>query len=1013
MSRPTASLSKGFMEFTEAGGELGRLMRSVDWRKSSVGPFESWPQSLKTALSICLGSRFPMLIWWGRDLTVFYNDAYIPFAAPAKHPQFLGRSAKEQWAEIWGELGPLTEEVFRTGKATWAESMQLFMSRKDFLEETYFTFSYSPIRDESGAVGGIINPCQETTDRVLGERRLKTLHDLGADKINSFSELGNSVGKVLGDNINDVPFSLIYLSNTVDRKFTLIGSSGIKAGSEASPLTLDLMAPDDQSWPIHLVDQSKQARRVDSLRTRFPNALPRSPYAEGPDSAYILPIDIAGQEALAGFLILGISSRLSFGERYREFFALVSKHLSTHISNIHTIEREKKRAEALAEIDRAKTLFFSNVSHEFRTPLTLMLGPLEDLLSGRRLLPSDFRVDIELLNRNALRLLKLVNTLLDFSRIEAGRMQASYQPTDISTLTADLASLFRSAIDRGGLEFVVDCPALSEPIYLDRDMWEKIVLNLISNAFKFTLKGKIRVQLTLKENGAELVISDSGIGIPEAELVRLFERFHRVEGARGRSFEGTGIGLALVKELVRLHGGTIAVESVLDQGTTFTVSMPRGMKHLPSHQVQNDNSSYISKKGGTFFVQETEHWNASVNEPVSSGERQMVNGGQSPLIHPRAKILLADDNSDMRDYMKRLLGEYWDIETVADGLSALSRARETFPDLIITDVMMPRLSGMELIQELKSGGDTKDIPVIMISARAGEEARVEGFQKGADDYLVKPFSAKELIARTSAILENNRQTMESLRIKNHALARANVELEQFAWISSHDLKEPIRTINLYCEVFAEQVGTAISPEAKETLNILKEGASRMEILVEGLRTYALSRGEEISPDTVDCNQVISQVLINLKVLIDQSQALIHIEPLPIVKGNFVGLVRVFQNLISNSIKFRGDLSLQIEIKAERRSTEWVFSVRDNGIGFEREYSDMIFLLGKRLHGQETHPGAGIGLAVCKSVVDCHGGSIWAESQPGKGAVFYLTLPMRDLAADVAIQTSQGTELPGR
>src|SRR6185503_19540130 len=237
-----------------------------------------------------------------------------------------------------------------------------------------------------------------------------------------------------------------------------------------------------------------------------------------------------------------------------------------------------------AEIDRAKTAFFSNVSHEFRTPLTLLLGPTEDALaSPDQALRGEA---LESVHRNALRLLKLVNALLDFSRLEAGRMEAAYEPVDLRALTRDLASGFRSAVERAGLAFRLESDELAEPAYVDRGMWEKIVLNLLSNAFKFTFQGEISVTLRQRADHYELAVRDTGVGIPENERPHVFERFRRVEGVRARTHEGSGIGLALVQELARMHGGEASVTSAPGQGSTFSVSIPRGSAHLPAERIR-------------------------------------------------------------------------------------------------------------------------------------------------------------------------------------------------------------------------------------------------------------------------------------------------------------------------------------------------------------------------------------------------------------------------------------------
>jgi len=296
---------------------------------------------------------------------------------------------------------------------------------------------------------------------------------------------------------------------------------------------------------------------------------------------------------------------LSFDDEYAGFLELVARQIATAITNARAYEAERKRAESLAKLDAAKTVFFSNVSHEFRTPLTLILGPLDELI--RSPLDPAQRHQLAILRRNAVRLLKLVNMLLDFSRIEAGRVQASYAPVDLGEITADIASVFRSTIERAGLELHVHSAPLREPVYVDRDMWEKIVLNLLSNAYKFTFAGSIDVSLREHGDRAELKVRDTGTGIPAAEIGRVFERFHRVEGARGRTQEGTGIGLALVQELVKLHGGTIRAASEEGRGSTFTVEIPFGRAHLPAHQVARTPAP-ATAIGASAFVEEAERW---------------------------------------------------------------------------------------------------------------------------------------------------------------------------------------------------------------------------------------------------------------------------------------------------------------------------------------------------------------------------------------------------------------------
>ena len=469
-------------------------------------------------------------------------------------------------------------------------------------------------------------------------------------------------------------------------------------------------------------------------------------------------------------MVAGLNPHRTFDESYRGFIELLTGQIAAAVARADEYEHERSRAEALAEIDRAKTVFFSNVSHEFRTPLTLMLGPLEDALTDLTNVPTVQAERIKVAHRNGARLLRLVNALLDFSRIEAGRTEASFEPIDIGALTTELASTFRSACERAGVSLEVDCETLAETAYVDREMWEKIVLNLLSNAFKFTLTGGIAVRLHGDAGKIVLEVADTGIGIPKSELPRLFERFHRVEGACGRSFEGSGIGLALVQELVRIHGGQIAVESDEGRGTVFRVRLPLGSAHLPKDKIKAKGTMAPVSKD--LYVEEALRWlpDAARDDVIIDVEHKTL---QSVARHD-AHVLLADDNADLRDYVRRLLeaGGY-SVQAAPDGYAALDAARARRPDLLLTDVMMPRMDGFALLSTIRDDETLADLPVIMLSARAGEEAQVEGLTKGADDYLAKPFSARELLARVSgtiAMARVRRQAAEDVRKASRALA---------------------------------------------------------------------------------------------------------------------------------------------------------------------------------------------------------------------------------------------------
>ncbi len=749
------------------GGEMGALLRAHNWAATPIGPVSAWPQSLRTAVGLLLDSHYPMYIAWGPHFTQLYNDGYRPILGSKKHPAAIGQSTRECFAEIWDFIGPMFERVMAGGDATYLEDQLLAMDRHGYIEECYFTFCYSAIRDEAAGVGGVFVTVTENTGRVLGERHLHVLRDLGAigTDAKTAQAVLHAATQVLANDPHDFPFSLLYLLDDATGTAELAGRTGLPEQHAAV---------NANSWPLQEVARTGKAVHITDLADRIGSVV-CEPWPEELVEAIALPITL--QERTVGVLVSGISARRRLDADYRDFLKLVAGHIASAIANARAHEEEKRRADALAELDRAKTAFFNNVSHEFRTPLTLMLGPLEELLADQSL-PDTQRAALETAHRNALRQLRLVNTLLDFARLEAGRIQACYQPTDLATLTADLASSFRSAVEKAGLSLVIDVEPTTEPVYVDADMWEKIVLNLLSNAFKHTFEGTIRVSLCARGSQVELSVADSGIGIAREDLELIFNRFHRVKGVRARSHEGTGIGLTLVRELVQLHGGDIDVQSEVGKGTTFTVRVPLGTAHLPAARIGAPREQAPTGLGATPFVQEALRW--------LPGEREFSESLPPVTVwHPEtssSRIIIADYNLDLRESLMRLLEPYWQVQAVADGAAALEAARATLPDLVLADVMMPGLDGFELLRELRADPLTSDLPVVLLSARAGEEARVEGLGAGADDYIVKPFGARELIARLSARLELARLRRSAATEREQLIRELSREREQLSEI---------------------------------------------------------------------------------------------------------------------------------------------------------------------------------------------------------------------------------------
>jgi PAS domain S-box-containing protein len=761
------------LAFLAGGGEMGERIRRKDWSRTALGPAEDWPQGLKTAIRIMLTSRQPIWVGWGPALLYLYNDPYQAIIG-GKHPQALGEPTQVVWGEIWDVIGPMLSTAMAGDEGTYVESQLLIMERHGYREETYYTFSYSPIPNDDGSAGGIICANTDDTRRVVGERQLALLRELAAGTANAHTREAACAGarEALASNALDLPFALIFVPESHGPGLVLAEACGV---DRRHPIAANAAA-----WPLDRALAGRKILLVDDLEKSWGADRPKGAWDEGPRRAALIPLAAPGQGGRGGVLVAGLNPFRLFDENYENFLSLVGGQLAASIAGAQTYEAERRRAEALAELDRSKTEFFSNVSHEFRTPLTLMLGPIEDMLekSYTDLTPAT-KNQLEVVHRNSLRLMKLVNTMLDFSRIEAGRVETNFTAVDLAAYTAELASVFRAAVERAGLKLIVDCAPLPEPVFIDRDMWEKIVLNLLSNAFKFTLAGEIEVKLEAVGGEARLTVRDTGVGIPPDEVPKVFERFHRVRESRGRTHEGTGIGLALVQELVRLHSGTIRLESRLDRGSRFIVSVPLGRAHLDPLRIRSLPERAPGLGAAQAFVSEAMRWTPGGDPPPEQLWAQAagtaLDGAPARPAGPRPKILWADDNADMRDYVKRLLAERFEVTAVADGQAALAAIRAERPELVLSDVMMPKLDGFGLLRALRTDPGWKTIPVILLSARAGEEARVEGVEAGADDYLIKPFSARELLARVEAHVK-----MARFRRESEGALRAEIQQREAA-----------------------------------------------------------------------------------------------------------------------------------------------------------------------------------------------------------------------------------------
>ncbi|GAA4404384.1 hypothetical protein GCM10023168_16950 [Fodinibacter luteus] len=713
------------------GAQLRTLVPCAAFATDRLGPPEAWSTTLRTAASICLTSRFPILLWWGPDLRLVYNDAYRPMLG-IKHPDAFGAPGREVWPEIWDTIEPMLEQV-RSGRgATWSTDELLVLDRNGFPEECYFTFSYSPVVDDAGVVEGVFSVISETTDRVLGERRLRTLADMArlAGSESRTDALSRAVA-ALHDNVGDHPVALV-----LDVAPHAPRAELARGLAERAPCLSDRTR-------ARLADLVRQVASTGRPLTVAAEADPAAPLVS---SWHLYPVpEPSEQRAENGraVMVLGGSVQRPWDDALDSYAELCATHVAGALTAVTQLLDERRRAAALTALDEAKSEFFMNVSHELRTPLTLMTAPLEDALAHAS--TPDQRRRLGLVARHTQHLTRLVDELLDLGRIEAGRMEPDPAPVDLAALTRTLAESFRPAVEGAGLQLVVACGDLGAPTLVDPEMYERVVVNLLSNALKYTPRGSVEVQLHVVGGEVELTVRDTGVGIADRDLERVFERFERLPerpGARARA--GAGVGLAMVRQLSQLMGGSVRVRSRVGRGSAFTVRLPVDGGGVTATR---SGAPSVTRRGAHDVLRDVEAW---FGDPAADAEAVPV---PEHRCGERAHLLVVEDHPDLRRYLAEVLGEDYDVEVAADGPEAVELMRRSAPDLVVADVMMPGMDGYDLVRGLRADPHLSGIPVLLLSARSGAGATSEGLLAGADDYLTKPFSVVELRARVSSNLE--------------------------------------------------------------------------------------------------------------------------------------------------------------------------------------------------------------------------------------------------------------------
>ncbi|MFL6176059.1 MAG: ATP-binding protein [Ornithinibacter sp.] len=724
--------------FAVPGSELSALVEARDWAAGPLGDPQEWPQSLRTAVGICLSSRFPILLWWGPELVMIYNDGYRPMLGQSKHPRALGAPGREVWGEIWDVIGPMLDQVMAGGGATWSADQLLVLDRNGFPEECYFTYSYSPITDESGGVGGVFCAVTETTERVLGERRLSTLAEMVAlVGARERAEVVTAAAGILRENAADHPAVAV-----------------LDAPPEGDRLALGRLV-EEQLPGVGAATRARVAdlvRQVSGTGRRATVAADDEAVADGIRAWHAYPVAVSAGPARgrgAAVIVLGESVHRPWDPSLEAYVTLCATHVAAVLTDVSRLADERRRREALVELDAAKSAFFTNLSHELRTPLTLIAGPVHEALGAAD--DPHQRELLELVERNTHRLARMVDAMLDFGRIEAGGLAPRLQVVDVSALTTGLAETFRPALERAGLAFRHDCGEGIEA-HLDPDMVDRIVLNLLANAMKYTPEGSVGLRVRLAEDADDVVeisVTDTGVGMHPDDVDRAFARFERLPAPAGaRSHEGAGIGLAMVQQLTELMGGEVTVTSEVGRGSTFTVRLPAGPPVSAPGTDGSGSSSAMTPRHVDDFLREVQTWQQPSSPTGLDDPRGVV-----AWHTDRARVVVAEDNPELREYLGRVLGDDYDVELVPDGRAALAAVRREAPDLLLTDVMMPELDGYGLVDAIRNDPALSGIPVVLLSARAGERETSSALGAGADDYLVKPFSVLELRARVASNLE--------------------------------------------------------------------------------------------------------------------------------------------------------------------------------------------------------------------------------------------------------------------
>lgn len=635
--------------------------------------------------------------------------------------------------------------------------------------------------------------------------------------------------------------------------------------------------------------------------------------------------------------------------------------------------------EKLREAERMKTEFFANVSHEIRTPLSLILAPLESLLSYRKGEIPSWQIQLlQTVHNNAVRLLQMVNGLLDFTKLEAGKMKVQPEPTDIAALANSVLNDFESVMRGKKITLVREIKLPHSYVMMDRYLFERILFNLLSNAAKFTMDGgRVTVKMKLDGEKLKLTVDDTGIGIQKSEIENLFKVFYQAEGSSIRRYEGTGLGLAMVKEFAELLGGSVSVKSVPGKGSTFTVECKAPIANMVPERTYTTFGAPLAPQ---------------YNQPMEAEAIAHFNQPEDDEL----KVLICEDNEELANYIVSLLKDYCRTKVARDGEEAAELIKSWEPEMVLSDVMMPKKDGITLCWEIKSNPETAHIIVVLLTALTHREALMKGWEAKADEYLFKPFHPTELVTRIRslfAVIRERKKSAELAEQRNTDLIRSNSELEAFSYSVSHDLRAPLRIISGFAKILSEEYNDKLDETGKQNLQVINENAARMDRLIEDLLNFSRIGRTELQRQHIDMNELVEGVLNNIKQGHNNFSAVIRQRELKSASGDIQLIRQVWTNLLSNAIKYSRTKEMPvIEIGSKMIEGQTTYYIKDNGVGFDMQYAGKLFGVFHRLHTTSEFEGTGLGLALVQRIIHRHGGKVWAEAKVNEGATFYFTLP---------------------